>query len=93
MNIVVFYSRINYIGVWRNGRSGAEHCYKLDLKEIVVGLVTFVCYCNYLFHYPLIILNAGNIISTNELMLYRYKSHEIDFTSSSSERVFDSLIL
>ena len=42
MNIVVFYSRINYIGVWRNGRSGAEHCYKLDLKEILVGLVTLV---------------------------------------------------
>ena len=93
MNIVVFYSRINYIGVWRNGRCGAERCYKLDLKEILVGLVTFVCYCNYLFHYPLIILNAGNIISTNELMLYRYKSHDIDFNSFSSERVFDSLIL
>ena len=44
MNIVVFYSRINYIGVWRNGRSGAEHCYKLDLKEIRVGFVTFITY-------------------------------------------------
>ena len=62
MNIVVFYSRINYIGVWRNGRSGAEHCYKLDLKEIRVGFVTFIIY---LFHNPLIILNADNIVSTN----------------------------
>ena len=36
MNIVVFYCRINYIGVLRNGRSGAEHCYKQDLKEIII---------------------------------------------------------
>ena len=66
MNIVVFYSRINYIGVLRNGRSGAEHRYKFNSKEIVVDFVTFIlCFCC-LFHYhDPITLNAGNISSTN----------------------------
>ena len=51
MNIVVFYSRINYVGVWRNGRSGAKHCYKLNLKEILVGLVTLILFVSVIIYF------------------------------------------